>query len=104
MVVANAGTPLAGHTDNINRLRAICDDYGVWLHAEGWVQFPILTSYSDFGHEKADNYVWTAVLFKWPIVASKSATVCNSTAYGMIHHIAATLHESWKNQETICQP
>ncbi|XP_072030230.1 putative pyridoxal-dependent decarboxylase domain-containing protein 2 isoform X3 [Amphiura filiformis] len=35
LVVANAGTPLAGHTDNINRLRAICDDYGVWLHAEG---------------------------------------------------------------------
>ncbi|XP_038067512.1 putative pyridoxal-dependent decarboxylase domain-containing protein 2 isoform X1 [Patiria miniata] len=35
MVVANAGTPLAGHTDNLNRLRTICDEYGVWLHVEG---------------------------------------------------------------------
>ncbi|XP_033630500.1 putative pyridoxal-dependent decarboxylase domain-containing protein 2 [Asterias rubens] len=35
MVVANAGTPLAGHTDNLNRLKTICDEYGVWLHVEG---------------------------------------------------------------------
>ncbi|XP_006811830.2 putative pyridoxal-dependent decarboxylase domain-containing protein 2 [Saccoglossus kowalevskii] len=35
LLVANAGTPLAGHTDNINRLREICDSNGIWLHVEG---------------------------------------------------------------------
>ncbi|XP_071965162.1 putative pyridoxal-dependent decarboxylase domain-containing protein 2 isoform X2 [Antedon mediterranea] len=35
LVVANAGTPMAGHTDNLTRLRSICDEYGAWLHIEG---------------------------------------------------------------------
>ncbi|XP_071491690.1 putative pyridoxal-dependent decarboxylase domain-containing protein 2 [Diadema antillarum] len=35
MVVANAGTPMAGHTDNLNRLRTICDEHSLWLHVEG---------------------------------------------------------------------
>lgn len=35
MVVANAGTPMAGHTDNLNRLRTICDEHNLWLHVEG---------------------------------------------------------------------
>ncbi|XP_070579429.1 putative pyridoxal-dependent decarboxylase domain-containing protein 2 isoform X3 [Ptychodera flava] len=35
LLVANAGTPLAGHTDNINRLREICDEHKIWLHVEG---------------------------------------------------------------------
>ncbi|XP_033100216.1 putative pyridoxal-dependent decarboxylase domain-containing protein 2 [Anneissia japonica] len=35
LVVANAGTPMAGHTDNLSRLRSISDEYGVWLHVEG---------------------------------------------------------------------
>ncbi|XP_063961659.1 putative pyridoxal-dependent decarboxylase domain-containing protein 2 isoform X2 [Lytechinus pictus] len=35
MVVANAGSPMAGHTDNLNRLRTICDDHNLWLHVEG---------------------------------------------------------------------
>eukprot|EP00057_Strongylocentrotus_purpuratus_P020596 XP_011675070.1 PREDICTED: putative pyridoxal-dependent decarboxylase domain-containing protein 2 isoform X6 [Strongylocentrotus purpuratus] len=35
LVVANAGSPMAGHTDNLNRLRTICDEHNLWLHVEG---------------------------------------------------------------------
>ncbi|XP_077979735.1 putative pyridoxal-dependent decarboxylase domain-containing protein 2 isoform X2 [Glandiceps talaboti] len=35
LLVANAGTPLAGHTDNISRLRELCDEFKIWLHVEG---------------------------------------------------------------------
>lgn len=37
LVVANVGTPMAGHTDNLGRLRTICDDQQLWLHVNGWV-------------------------------------------------------------------
>ncbi|XP_053473411.1 pyridoxal-dependent decarboxylase domain-containing protein 1 isoform X2 [Ictalurus furcatus] len=35
LLVANAGTPGAGHTDKLSRLKELCVQYGVWLHAEG---------------------------------------------------------------------
>ncbi|KAI5629467.1 pyridoxal-dependent decarboxylase domain-containing protein 1 isoform X1 [Silurus asotus] len=35
LLVANAGTPGAGHTDKLNRLKELCVQYSVWLHVEG---------------------------------------------------------------------
>lgn len=37
ILIAYAGTPLTGHTDNLSRLREICTQSGVWFHVEGWV-------------------------------------------------------------------
>ncbi|XP_019643719.1 PREDICTED: putative pyridoxal-dependent decarboxylase domain-containing protein 2 isoform X1 [Branchiostoma belcheri] len=35
LLVANAGTPVAGHTDNLTRLLEICKANAIWLHVEG---------------------------------------------------------------------
>ncbi|XP_029944721.1 pyridoxal-dependent decarboxylase domain-containing protein 1 isoform X2 [Salarias fasciatus] len=35
LLIANAGTPGAGHTDKLGRLRELCDQYSLWLHVEG---------------------------------------------------------------------
>uniref|UniRef100_A0A673XRR3 Pyridoxal-dependent decarboxylase domain-containing protein 1 n=1 Tax=Salmo trutta TaxID=8032 RepID=A0A673XRR3_SALTR len=37
LLIANAGTPGAGHTDKLGRLKELCEQYGMWLHIEGWV-------------------------------------------------------------------
>uniref|UniRef100_A0A8C2S8P4 Pyridoxal-dependent decarboxylase domain-containing protein 1 n=1 Tax=Capra hircus TaxID=9925 RepID=A0A8C2S8P4_CAPHI len=33
LLVANAGTAAVGHTDKIGRLKELCEQYGIWLHA-----------------------------------------------------------------------
>uniref|UniRef100_A0A8C4Q8J0 Pyridoxal-dependent decarboxylase domain-containing protein 1 n=3 Tax=Eptatretus burgeri TaxID=7764 RepID=A0A8C4Q8J0_EPTBU len=35
LLLANAGTPAAGHTDKFVRLSEICSQHGIWLHVEG---------------------------------------------------------------------
>ncbi|XP_072549873.1 pyridoxal-dependent decarboxylase domain-containing protein 1 isoform X2 [Salminus brasiliensis] len=35
LLIANAGTPGAGHTDKLSRLKELCVQYNVWLHVEG---------------------------------------------------------------------
>uniref|UniRef100_A0A8D0CH88 Pyridoxal-dependent decarboxylase domain-containing protein 1 n=1 Tax=Scleropages formosus TaxID=113540 RepID=A0A8D0CH88_SCLFO len=35
LLIANAGTPGAGHTDKLGRLKELCVQYGMWLHVEG---------------------------------------------------------------------
>uniref|UniRef100_A0A3B3B8B0 Pyridoxal-dependent decarboxylase domain-containing protein 1 n=1 Tax=Oryzias melastigma TaxID=30732 RepID=A0A3B3B8B0_ORYME len=35
LLIANAGTCSAGHTDKLNRLKEVCDQSGLWLHVEG---------------------------------------------------------------------
>ncbi|XP_014245569.1 putative pyridoxal-dependent decarboxylase domain-containing protein 2 [Cimex lectularius] len=35
IVLADAGTPIFGHVDNITRLQEICRNKGVWLHLRG---------------------------------------------------------------------
>ena len=35
LLIAYAGTPLTGHTDNLSRLRETCTQNGVWFHVEG---------------------------------------------------------------------
>uniref|UniRef100_A0A8B9RDT7 Pyridoxal-dependent decarboxylase domain-containing protein 1 n=1 Tax=Astyanax mexicanus TaxID=7994 RepID=A0A8B9RDT7_ASTMX len=37
LLIANAGTPGAGHTDKLSRLKELCVQYNVWLHVEGLV-------------------------------------------------------------------
>uniref|UniRef100_A0A674MCE7 Pyridoxal-dependent decarboxylase domain-containing protein 1 n=1 Tax=Takifugu rubripes TaxID=31033 RepID=A0A674MCE7_TAKRU len=36
LLIANAGTPGAGHTDKLGRLKDLCEQYNMWLHVEGW--------------------------------------------------------------------
>ncbi|XP_066545429.1 pyridoxal-dependent decarboxylase domain-containing protein 1 isoform X2 [Amia ocellicauda] len=35
LLIANAGTPGAGHTDKLGRLKELCAQYSMWLHVEG---------------------------------------------------------------------
>ncbi|XP_057202423.1 pyridoxal-dependent decarboxylase domain-containing protein 1 isoform X4 [Triplophysa rosa] len=35
LLIANAGTPGAGHTDKLSRLKELCVQYKMWLHVEG---------------------------------------------------------------------
>ncbi|KAL0993230.1 hypothetical protein UPYG_G00104940 [Umbra pygmaea] len=35
LLIANAGTPWAGHTDKLGRLKELCEQHGMWLHVEG---------------------------------------------------------------------
>ncbi|KAJ8246031.1 hypothetical protein GJAV_G00262910 [Gymnothorax javanicus] len=35
LLIANAGTPGAGHTDKLGRLKELCEQYSMWLHVEG---------------------------------------------------------------------
>ncbi|XP_048465293.1 pyridoxal-dependent decarboxylase domain-containing protein 1 isoform X1 [Rhincodon typus] len=42
LLVANAGTPGAGHTDKLARLKELCNQYKMWLHVEG-VNLAMLT-------------------------------------------------------------
>lgn len=35
LLIANAGTPGAGHTDKLGRLKDLCEEYNMWLHVEG---------------------------------------------------------------------
>ncbi|TRY93213.1 hypothetical protein DNTS_014356 [Danionella cerebrum] len=35
LLIANAGTPGAGHTDKLGRLKELCLQYNMWLHVEG---------------------------------------------------------------------
>ncbi|XP_059835338.1 pyridoxal-dependent decarboxylase domain-containing protein 1 isoform X2 [Hypanus sabinus] len=35
LLAANAGTPGAGHTDKLLRLKELCSQYKMWLHVEG---------------------------------------------------------------------
>uniref|UniRef100_A0A672GJZ6 Pyridoxal-dependent decarboxylase domain-containing protein 1 n=1 Tax=Salarias fasciatus TaxID=181472 RepID=A0A672GJZ6_SALFA len=47
LLIANAGTPGAGHTDKLGRLRELCDQYSLWLHVEGWVTTSMETDRGD---------------------------------------------------------
>ncbi|KAJ0058434.1 hypothetical protein NL108_014640, partial [Boleophthalmus pectinirostris] len=35
LLIANAGTPAAGHTDKLSRLKELCEQHNMWLHVEG---------------------------------------------------------------------
>ncbi|CAG9817896.1 unnamed protein product [Phaedon cochleariae] len=35
MVVADAGTPITGHVDNVSRIRELCKVHNAWLHVRG---------------------------------------------------------------------
>ncbi|KAM4635112.1 pyridoxal-dependent decarboxylase domain-containing protein 1 [Polymixia lowei] len=35
LLIANAGTTGAGHTDKLSRLKELCEEHNMWLHVEG---------------------------------------------------------------------
>lgn len=35
IVIADAGTPITGHVDNISRLHELCKAHDMWLHLRG---------------------------------------------------------------------
>lgn len=35
LIIADAGTPVTGHVDNISRIRELCKIHGAWLHLRG---------------------------------------------------------------------
>ena len=35
MVTAYAGTPLAGHVEDMAGIRALCTKHGIWMHVQG---------------------------------------------------------------------
>lgn len=35
LVIADVGTPIAGHTDNIARIQELCKAHDAWLHLRG---------------------------------------------------------------------
>ncbi|XP_025772453.1 pyridoxal-dependent decarboxylase domain-containing protein 1 [Puma concolor] len=49
LLVANAGTAAVGHTDKIGRLKELCEQYGIWLHVEGWWRLVHPRLWSDRG-------------------------------------------------------
>jgi len=47
MVIAYAGTPLAGHIENLPRLKEICTQHGMWLHVLGHALSSLCTPVDD---------------------------------------------------------
>lgn len=35
MVIAYAGTPLAGHVEDMAGIRGLCTKHGIWMHVQG---------------------------------------------------------------------
>lgn len=35
VVIADVGTPITGHVDNISRIKELCKVHDVWLHLRG---------------------------------------------------------------------
>ena len=35
MVIAYAGTPLAGHVEDMASIRALCTKHNIWMHVKG---------------------------------------------------------------------
>ena len=65
-IVGNAGTVSTGATDDLNGLRDLADEFGLWLHVDG--AFGALAAWTDSrgivaGQEKADSLAFD--LHKW---------------------------------------
>lgn len=64
IVIADAGTPVTGHVDNIPRIRELCKIHGAWLHLRGHTLAALaLPNYQRNGHVRflfvffLNNYV-----------------------------------------------
>jgi len=38
MVIAYAGTPLAGHVEDMAGIREVCNKHRIWMHVQGCVE------------------------------------------------------------------
>lgn len=63
LLFANAGSPINGQVDTLNRLQEICKANDIWLHVEGFslaslalVSVPNLVRYNNNLNPKFTNY------------------------------------------------
>uniref|UniRef100_A0A8D0A2E8 Pyridoxal-dependent decarboxylase domain-containing protein 1 n=1 Tax=Sander lucioperca TaxID=283035 RepID=A0A8D0A2E8_SANLU len=60
LLIVNAGTPGAGHTDKLARLKDVCDQYSMWLHVEGWVNsFTLCNTFFIMAATRSDSMTLT---------------------------------------------
>uniref|UniRef100_A0A8D2JES8 Pyridoxal-dependent decarboxylase domain-containing protein 1 n=1 Tax=Varanus komodoensis TaxID=61221 RepID=A0A8D2JES8_VARKO len=61
LLVANAGTPGAGHTDKLGRLKELCEQHSMWIHVEGYSAHfrTVLTFSSNVASTKCDSLTLT---------------------------------------------
>ncbi|KAK9496665.1 hypothetical protein O3M35_013096 [Rhynocoris fuscipes] len=78
VVLADAGTPISGHVDNIARLQEICKTNGLWLHLRGHSLAALtIPQFSNAGSNLSDSM--TLPLGIWlGIPGLPTATVYNS--------------------------
>lgn len=56
IVIADAGTPITGHVDNIPRLHELCKTHDMWLHVRGHSLAALtLPNYQHNGHVRKVN-------------------------------------------------
>ncbi len=39
MIIAYAGTPLAGHVEDMGSIRRLCTQHKIWMHVQGSVMY-----------------------------------------------------------------
>lgn len=50
VVIADVGTPIAGHVDNIPRLQELCKAHDAWLHLRGNGLASLILPFQHNGH------------------------------------------------------
>jgi hypothetical protein len=78
LVVTYAGTPLAGHIEDLLRLREICTDYEMWLHVQGHALSSLCLPIEDAHVQIARE--------------ADSLTLCPGTWFGLLSSPWVTLH------------
>lgn len=64
IVIADTGTPITGHVDNISRIRELCKIHGAWLHLRGHSLAALaLPNYQRNGHVRLFQLLFKHKLF-----------------------------------------
>lgn len=50
VVIADVGTPIAGHVDNVPRLQELCKAHDAWLHLRGHGLASLILPFQHNGH------------------------------------------------------
>lgn len=78
LLVAYAGTPLAGHIEDLLRLREICTDYEMWMHVQGHALSSLCLPVEEAQVQIARE--------------ADSLTLCPGTWFGLLSSPWVTLH------------
>lgn len=63
LVIADAGTPITGHVDNVLRLQELCRAHDMWLHLRGHSMAAlVLPNYHHNGHVRNFCNSWFRLL------------------------------------------